>query len=165
LGLLAAIKGYRVTAIDLQPVKWLYRHPALLFVQGNIFELDFSAEQFDLIINCSTIEHVGLSKRFGVKESRPDADIEAMALLKKLLKPGKVMILTIPVGQDRVFSPLHRVYGRKRLPRLLNGWKVVKKGHWVKDDLNRWFETEESEALDIEPKAHYYGLGLFLLQC
>lgn len=165
MGLLAVRKGYKVMAVDLQPVEWLYRHPALCFVQGDIFELNFSGGEFDLIINCSTIEHIGLSERYGIKESRFDADIEAMALLKKLLKPSKIMILTIPVGQDRVFYPLHRVYGKKRLPRLLSGWKVLEKEYWVKDDFNRWIEMEESESLNKEPKAHCYGLGLFVLQC
>ena len=164
LGLLAARRGFKVTAIDLQPVNWYYEHPHLRFIQGDVFELPLAQEHFDLIINCSAVEHVGLSGRYGISELRPDGDIEAMALLKSILKPGKVMLLTIPVGKDRVFAPLHRVYGEKRLPILLAGLDVLKKEFWLKDELNRWTRIEEPEALRKEPLEHCYGLGLFVLR-
>jgi len=164
LGLLAARKGFTITAIDLEPVSWYYGHPSLRFLQGDILKLTLPSNYFDVIINCSSIEHVGLARRYGVTESRPDGDIEAMAVLKSLLKPGKVMLLTIPVGRDRVFNPLHRVYGLDSLPRLLEGWEVVKKECWIKDALNRWICVEESVALNNEPSRHCYGLGLFVLK-
>ena len=163
LGLLAARKGFVLTAIDLQPVVWYYQHPSLNFVQGDILKLPFSPGGFDLIINCSTVEHVGLSGRYGVKEDCSDGDMEAMALLRKLLKPHKRMLLTVPVGRDRIHPPLHRIYGGKRLPALLQGWDVIKKEYWIKDEANRWTQTEESLALEKAPSDHCYGLGLFVL--
>ncbi|MQY78290.1 MAG: DUF268 domain-containing protein [Bacteroidetes bacterium] len=164
MGLLAARKAFKVTAIDLKSVTWYYEHSYLNFVQGDIFKLNLPPEHFDLIINCSAIEHVGLSGRYGVTESRPNGDIEAMAILKSVLKPGKEMILTIPVGRDRVFHPLHRVYGEYRLPILLEGWEVLKKEYWIKDNINRWISMEELVALAKEPLANCYGLGLFVLR-
>ena len=163
LGLLAARKGFSVTAIDLEPVRWYYEHPSLRFLKGDILKLTLPSDHYDVIINCSSIEHVGLAGRYRVTESRPDGDIEAMAILKNLLKPGKAMLLTIPVGRDRVFNPLHRVYGQDRLPKLLKGWEIQKKEFWIKDAINRWIFVKESVALDIEPVKHYYGLGLFVL--
>jgi SAM-dependent methyltransferase len=163
LGLLAARRGFTVTAIDLEPVIWYYEHPSLRFLQGDIFKLPLPSDHYDLIINCSSIEHVGLAGRYGVTESRPDGDIEVMAILKNLLKSGKLMLLTIPVGRDRVFRPLHRVYGQDRLPKLLEGWKIQKNEFWIKDSLNRWIIVEKSVALDIDPVKHRYGLGLFVL--
>lgn len=97
-------------------------------------------------------------------ESRPDGDIEAMAMLKAILKSGKFMLLTIQVGRDQVFRPLHRVYGQDRLPKLLKGWKIVKIEYWIKDKLNCWNCVEESVALTSEPVKHCYGLGLFVLR-
>ncbi|MGB7291875.1 MAG: DUF268 domain-containing protein [Thermodesulfobacteriota bacterium] len=164
LGLVAARKGFSVTAIDLEPVIWYYVHPSLSFLQGDILKLTLPSDQYDLIINCSSIEHVGLAGRYGVTESRPDGDIEAMAMLKTLLKPGKFMLLTIPVGRDQLFKPLHRVYGQDRLPKLLKGWEIVKKECWIKDKLNCWNCVEESVALATEPVKHRYGLGLFVLR-
>ncbi len=163
LGLSAARKGFSVTAIDLEPVIWYFEHPSVKFLQGDIIKLTLPSDHYDLIINCSSIEHVGLAARYGVTESHSDGDIEAMAILKNLLKPGKVMLLTIPVGRDRVFNPLHRVYGQDRLPKLLEGWKIQKNEFWVKNSLNRWIAVEKSVALNIEPVEHCYGLGLFVL--
>lgn len=163
LGLLAARKGFRVTAIDLEPVTWHYEHPSLNFIHGDIFKVDFDFEHFDLIINCSAIEHVGLVGRYGVNKSSPDGDINAMGRLRSILKGGKNMLLTIPVGRDRFIPHLHRVYGEKRLPILLQGWEIMKKEYWIKDDFNRWICVQESVALNKEPVEHCYGLGLFVL--
>lgn len=164
MGLLAAMKGFDVTAIDLLPVDWLYQHDDLNFIQGDIFGLDFPDCYFDLVINCSAIEHVGLGERYQKSQSRPDGDLDAMAVLRRITKPGKRMIMTIPVGQDRVFFPMHRVYGSIRLPQLLNGWRVIDKEFWVKSTHNRWIMVDEIDALQREPVVHCYGLGFFVLE-
>jgi len=164
LALIAAQRGFNVTAVDLEPVRWYYLHPRLRFTQGDILRLSLPEEHFDLVINCSTVEHVGLARRYGVTEDCPDGDLEAMASLHSLLKPGGVMLLTIPIGRDTVFAPLHRVYGTKRLPKLLNGYVVEKKEYWLKDDQNRWVLAHEEEALDRRPQRSRYGLGCFVLR-
>jgi SAM-dependent methyltransferase len=163
LSFIAARKGYNVTAIDLESVRWPYILPNMRFLRCDILKSPFTKSSFDLIINCSSIEHVGLPGRFEA-EDNPEGDIAAMALMRELLRPGGVMLLTIPVGRDAVFVPLHRVYGRERLPRLLNQWLIEKQEYWVKDDQNRWIVAEESAALDREPTRYCYGLGLFVLR-
>jgi hypothetical protein len=55
-----------------------------------------------------------------------------MAKMRQLLKHGGKMLLTIPVGQDALYPSSHRVYGRERLPRLLDGYIVEKKEYWIK---------------------------------
>lgn len=165
LGLIAACAGFEVTAVDLGSVNWHYIHHNLKFRQGDILKLDFPDQSVDLIINCSAIEHVGLAGRYGVTKNRPDGDLEAMARLRELMKPGGgVMLLTIPVGQDAIFPPLHRVYGEKRLPKLLEGYVVKKKEYWVKDEKNCWVSVEESVALSRMPRKDLYGLGCFVLR-
>jgi len=54
----------------------------------DILKVDLPAKHFDLVINWSTVEHVGLAGRYGVTKSRPDGDLEAMARLRDLMKPG-----------------------------------------------------------------------------
>lgn len=171
LALVAAQRGFSVTAVDLEPVHWPYVHPELRFVRGDILKLPLPAEHFDLIINCSTVEHVGLAGRYGVTENCPDGDLEAMKRLWELMKPGGVMLLTIPLGQDAVFTPLTRVYGRERLPRLLEGYVVEKEAFWVKDQENRWVQADRETALDFEasagswdPLQNVYALGCFVLK-
>lgn len=171
LGLVAARRGYNVAAIDLEPVWWSYIVPNLRFVQGDLLKIEFPPQSFDLVINCSTVEHVGLSGRYGVSENRHDGDLEAMARLRGLMKSGGMMLLTIPVGQDAVFAPLHRVYGGKRLPQLIEGYKVKREAFWVKDNQNRWMMCDKETALNFkassrswDPLWNVYALGCFVLR-
>lgn len=171
LGLIAAQRGFKVTAVDLGKVEWHYTHPELRFIQGDIARLPLPAEHFDLVINCSTVEHVGLVGRYGVKESRPDGDLEAMVRLRELMKPGGLMLLAIPVGRDAVFTPLCRVYGAERLPRLLDGFTVENEIYWVKDSANRWVLCQKQTALNSKASAgswnalqNVYALGCFVLR-
>jgi SAM-dependent methyltransferase len=172
LAFLAARRGYRVVALDLESHTYLWRHPQVEFVQGDLLKLDWEPERFDLIINCSTVEHVGLVGRFSVTEDRPDGDLEAMAKLNALMKHNAVMLLTIPVGQDAVFVPVHRVYGKERLPRLLDGYEIVFEEFWIKENDNRWVLSDRDTALAFkayayshqDPSYNAYALGCFVLR-
>lgn len=164
LGLIAAEAGYNVTAVDQQLIAWPYHHPRLHFIQGNILKLQLPKNHFDLIINCSVIEHVGLAGRYGVTEGLINGDLDAMKRLKVLLKSEGLMLLTIPVGKDAVFSPLHRVYGEIRLPLLLDGYAIGKEQYWAKNTENRWIQVTKEEALNKVPQERLYGLGCFTLK-
>jgi len=164
LGLIAAQRDYDVMTIDLGKVEWPYLHPALRFMQGDLLTLDLPKSHFDLIINCSTVEHVGLAGRYGVTQNRADGDLSAMQRLRDVMKPDGIMLLTVPVGRDAVFPPLHRVYGEQRLPQLLRGYTAVKEKYMVKDDRNRWVFAEKNTALTRTPLERCYGLGCFVLR-
>ena len=68
MGLIAAMKGFNVTAIDLIPITWFYYHDKLAFTKGDILDSDFPDGHFDLVINCSVVEHIGLAGRYKAKE-------------------------------------------------------------------------------------------------
>jgi len=90
--------------------------------------------------------------------------METMSELAFLLKPGGQMLLTIPVGQDRIIRPYHRIYG-KRLRDLLDGWKVIEQKFYIKDkgaDIYR--KATRKEATEHEVTDKYYGLGMFALE-
>lgn len=171
LGLVAAERGYSVTALDIQPVRWLYRHPSLRFLRGDILSVPIHEQTFDLIINCSSIEHVGLAGRYGINESRPEGDLEAMERMHKMMTPGGIMLITVPVGQDATFPPWHRVYGGERLPRLLHGFELEIEAFWMKDKSNRWQRCNRDVALAVQPLTRprdpvrsVYALGCFVLR-
>jgi len=171
LSLLASRKGFQVTALDLEPQDFPWRDPHVRFIQADLLKMDISADRFDLIINCSSVEHVGLSGRYGVEESATDGDLEAMQKLGGMLKPQGKFLATLPCGRDLVVSPWHRVYGKDRLPRLLSGFEIEKELFWVKDKDNHWVETDRNTALDFVPGVHpseahqcSYALGGFVLR-
>src|SRR5207245_201498 len=114
------IASYAIQAMTVDPTNF----PAALvqamgcFTQGtaargDVLTIPFPSDSFDVILNCSTVEHVGIAGRYGVTESAADGDLAAMTRLRRWLKPGGVMLLTVPVGHDAVFAPLTRVYGRR----------------------------------------------------
>jgi len=165
LGLTAAMKGGEVTGFDLQQVHSPYVMASLKVQTGDILDFDFGDARFDVIINCSSIEHVGLAGRYGSLDVT-DGDLIAMERMRRLLRaPAGVMLLTVPVGQDAVFSPLHRVYGARRLSLLLRGFCVVKEEFWSKrPGLNVWTQVDRQEAIATQPSETFYSLGLFVLQ-
>lgn len=171
MALVAAHKRFNVTAVDLTPVEWPYAHPGLRSIKGDILKLSLPEDHFDVIVNCSTIEHVGLAGRYGVTEDFPDGDLEAMRRLGRLMKKDAAMLLTIPVGQDAVFKPLCRIYGSGRLPRLLEGYDIEKEDYWVKNKKNQWIGCDKRDALNFKASAgswdhlqNAYALGCFILR-
>jgi SAM-dependent methyltransferase len=170
LGLVAAQRGFSVVSVDLQPVHWHYAHPSFRFLQGDILAVALPTSHFDLVINCSTVEHVGLAGRYGVTEDRPDGDLAAMTRLRGLMKPGGLMLITVPVGRDAVRAPRHRIYGEERLPRLLRDFVVEKEAFWAKDRENRWVPCDRQTALNYEAPVvdsvsqNVYALGCLVLR-
>jgi len=170
LSLLASRKGFQVTALDLEPQTFPWCDPRVSFVQADLLKMEMSADTYDLVINCSSVEHVGLPGRYGINESATDGDLEVMRRLGRTLKPGGKLLVTLPCGRDLVVSPWHRVYGNDRLPRLLTGFEIEKQLFWAKDADNRWVETDRKTALDFTPGVHpsdphqcSYALGGFVL--
>lgn len=164
LGLLAARMGYETVAIDLTDVHWAYAHEGLRFSRTDLFGLPDADASYDVIVNVSAIEHVGLGGRYGVTTDSPDGDLEAMQRFSRLLRPGGCMLLTLPAGRDEVVGSRHRVYGAERLPRLLEGWTVSEEEFWGKDADNRWRREDRQAVLAMPASDHYYGLGLFVLK-
>lgn len=171
LTLVAARRGFEAVALDLEPQSFWWKHEGVRFVTADLLTVDMPNESLDLVTNCSAVEHVGLVGRYGVSEARMDGDLQVMERLRSLLKPGGMMLLTIPCGQDSVFVPTHRVYGEKRLPQLLNGYAIEKEEYWVKDSGNKWNVCDRKTALQFEPRPDFarpvdcsYALACFVLR-
>jgi SAM-dependent methyltransferase len=155
---IAARMGHMVTAVDLNDIE--YELPGVIFRKGDINELDFGAKRFDVIINCSTVEHIGLGGRYGSADY-DDGDLRTMAKLREILADGGVLLLTVPVGLDATFASCHRVYGAARLPELLRGFRILREEFWVKPDGRCWVRCDREAALATAGSERYYALGLF----
>jgi SAM-dependent methyltransferase len=150
-----------VVAFDRLPSSLDYSHPKVRHVEADILTHDFGDERFDQIVNCSSVEHVGLGGRYGSFDNE-DGDLDAMRVMRGLLADGGRMILTIPVGRDLIVAPQHRIYGERRLPRLLEPFESAEEQYWRKEG-RHWVQCDRTAALDTEGSASFYSLGLFVL--
>ncbi len=161
LSLAAALRGHDVIALDRLDVAGHIAHPRVTRVVADILDRPLEGERFDQIVNCSSVEHVGLSGRYGSSDA-PDGDIEAMAVLAERLAPTGRHVLTVPVGRDMVCAPQHRIYGPARLPRLLSHHAVLEEQFWQKAGPT-WVPTDRETALAVNGSRSFYALGLFVL--
>lgn len=164
LALTAADAGARVLAIDLLPRRFPVACPNIEFRQTDVMDLDERDGRYDLILNCSTIEHVGLGGRYGVRNDNPDGDLAAMEKLRRLLERDGRMLLSLPVGRDAVIRPLHRIYGAERLSKVLRGYDVEEEVYYRKGGGNIWLSCSRNEALREPGGERYYALGLLVVR-
>jgi SAM-dependent methyltransferase len=167
----ALAQGYQVVAVGLEPIR--LTHPGLTFIQGDFLEAEVVG-LFDWALCISTIEHFGLAGRYGVTVDDPEADLKGMRKLRNLLRPGARLLLTVPVGVDAVVGSLHRVYGRERLPLLLEGYETKVQKYWAKmGEVDAYRSVSPGQAMNVESIArssrplaryHYYALGGFVLE-
>ncbi len=112
--------GHRVTAVD--PRGYAFAHPRVTEFHGRLEDYA-EADAFDAAVLLSTIEHVGV-EHYG-QEAGDDSDIDLVAALRRLVKPGGFLFLTTPYGQARL-AGFQRIYDHVRLGRLLDGWEIVR---------------------------------------
>ncbi|ULB45246.1 DUF268 domain-containing protein [Limnospira fusiformis KN01] len=103
-----------------------YNLPVSEHPQVQVFSTDDYIGQnikADAAISISSFEHDGLG-RYG-DPINPTGDFEAMKLAKKFIKKDGLLFFSVPVGQDCLVWNAHRIYGKIRLPMMLEGWKTV----------------------------------------
>lgn len=171
MSLMASQKGFDVLALDLEEQNLLWTHPRVTFQQGDFLELSFPDNSFDLIVNCSSVEHVGIVGRYGISAERSGGDVEVMRRFAGLLKAGGRLLMTAPCGRDVVMAPWCRVYGSRGLKQLFERFEILKEAYWTKTSENRWAQASREAALNFAPVHHArdphacaYALGCFVLR-
>lgn len=158
--------GYKVIAFDLLDVNC--SHANYEFHKMNFLRYRRpKGFKVDYIYNVSSIEHFGLAGRYGVEENVTNADLQAMERLLGWMHKDTKMIVTLPLGIDTIVRPWHRVYGKKRLPRLFKGYEVVAQQYWAKSGgVDKFHSVTQGTALGtvpIEGDLRYYAIGGFVL--
>ncbi len=161
-GIMAAL-GCRVTCYDVRdwPMMW----PNLRTVKGDLLAAGqelLPCESIDCISCISTIEHLGLG-RYGDSVD-VDGDLVGMNRLVEVLKPGGLIILTLPFGRAEIAYPAHRIYDRARFDRLIAGMEVVDQRFYGPIERPGIFRPcSEEETARIE-RAYGYAVGCCVLR-
>lgn len=155
--------GFTVDGIDLLPSPVSYEN--IKYICGDFLSLENLRYSYDVVVLCSTIEHIGLGGRYGSKDVR-EGDIKTLEKVKKILSPDGVLILTIPYGEEKTIRPLHRVYNKdsKLLKYAYENFEIMLEEFYKNNSENVWVKCTEIEAREVIPSEDNYALGLFVFR-
>jgi hypothetical protein len=141
VGLSLATLGHAVTTVD--PRAQPLRHRNLAHAACRLDELTAGGEPFDAAVVLSAVEHFGLEHydRAPLLDESPAArktarpcdglhatderlDLAALQRLRELVRPGGLLVLTVPFAAQPAVDDFQRVYDEDGLAELLRGWAV-----------------------------------------
>jgi len=96
------IKNKRLTIVNLNPEKNCFYKQGVSYILGDIRQLPFKNEKFDIVTCLSTLEHVGMDNALytGQKQNAFHGDFSAAVIeLKRVLKTDGRLLITVPFGK------------------------------------------------------------------
>lgn len=111
--------GGRPWTIEYNPIDTDDSRLTLLTVE----EFSQNPRKFGVIFSISSFEHDGLG-RYG-DPIDPEGDMKAMQNCLSMLNPDGFMVFATQIGKGSICWNAHRIYGRARLSRLLEGWELL----------------------------------------
>lgn len=133
-------------------------------VQGDIRATEFEDNTFDCITCISTLEHIGVGGRYGVEDDK-EGDLKAMKEMRRILKPGGKLLLTVPYGRSDVL-PINRLYNLKKIENLTKGFQIKNQ---IFRKYNKkygiWLYVSEEEASRTDWKVErWYSIAMYILE-
>lgn len=123
--------------------------------EGSILALPYTDSSLVSISCLHVLEHIGLS-RYG-DELDPLGWQKGLKELVRVLKPGGMLLLSVPVGKQRVCFNAHRVFDPQTIIDNLSRVKL-KEYHLIPNDMAKSWEDDPGYAKSRESD---YGCGLF----
>jgi SAM-dependent methyltransferase len=131
-------------------------------VAASFLALPFRDETVPSISSLHVIEHIGLG-RYG-DPIDPLGSIKAAKELVRVLAPGGLAYISVPIGRPRVQFNGQRIFAVTDVLKLFGGLKLVQMA--MVDASGKYYGEVKSESADINElgQGSDFGLGLFCFQ-
>ena len=143
-----------VTCIDIRPPG--FKLPDFYFKEGNILRLPFESNSLSSLSCLHTIEHIGLGRYGDVLNLRGFE--EALRELQRVLLPGGSLLLSMPIGKERVEFNAQRILNPTMCIQYLNEMELIEFSVVNDDDE---FLTDVPPDLYAEAR---YGCGMYFFK-
>lgn len=161
IGHLTSFRGTNrgVFLIDVRPLKT--KIPGVEFVQGDAKRLEnIKDNSVESLSSLCALEHFGLG-RYG-DEIDPEGCFKALREMQRILRPGGVLYLSVPVGREHVEFNAHRIFYPKTIINELKEMELVEfsttglfeDGLRCNEDINKYNNVETHGLL--------FGLFVFV---
>lgn len=111
-----------ITMIDIRPIE--IELPNLFFKKGSILELPFVDDSIETLSCLCVVEHIGLG-RYG-DPLDPFGSEKAIKELKRVLKPGGILLLSVPVdNENKIYFNAHRAFTRDYILELFYDFEIL----------------------------------------
>lgn len=100
-----SLKNKKITILTLAPESIAFWDKGVSYVFGDLRNIYFKDESFDVIVCISTIEHIGMDNSMYTRKKttnnpeKPNDFIIAVKELKRILKSGGTLFCTFPFGK------------------------------------------------------------------
>ncbi len=137
------VRGLEAYGIDVRP--YAEARPELRFVRRDIIDSGFPSSFFDCVVANSVLEHIGLSSPDYHDAAYEGGDFLAMKEIRRILRGGGLLILTLPLG-SKFRVALHggvklRVYDKERLSELTSSFTALRADIFWRPRM-RWRKTK-----------------------
>ena len=147
-----------ITLIDIRPLPY-FIDEGLDFIQADATNLDNIKDDsvFSLSALCS-LEHFGLG-RYG-DPIDPQACFRAFKAIQRVLKPGGILYLSLPIGRERIEYNAHRIFFPNTVIDCFDNMELIEFSVATADPKKPLIENPGIH--DFDEAEHYFGLFEFI---
>lgn len=156
-----ALLGWEVYGIDIR--KFKLRFPNFHFTLQDVRSTSFGDNFFDVVYALSTLEHIGLTGRWGITTKDPDGDAKAVMEVERILRPNGTFLVTVPYGQRKIVGSLHKVYDKSWLRQLFLNWEIKEAIYYIRNYEGYWEAVPEEVSALVDNESGEESVALLEL--
>lgn len=137
--------------------------------QGDFVQIDFTGQNFDIIIFLSSLEHFPQCTESDTIY-REGYDRKGFEKALEILNKDGIIILTVPFGKQR-WQPFHQNYDLDGIINLTQGSTIIEQHIYKLTNeqdggprVGKWVKSNHTEMSEILYTDRAFGVGCFVLQ-